>query len=141
MTDLKVHLGKISPVIDNIIQQQSSKNSEFLYLKENLTKSFVSLEEKIADHFDKLKTAIEVRKTSLLQELKKTLLEKQAHLDTYIANEGSEKENNQTELKTQQTLALKKLKNLVLSDQLEFWSDKYFRYYTSNNNSLACFKR
>lgn len=129
MTDLEVHLEKISPAIDNTIQQQqSSNNTEVLHLKEHLIKSFDILEEKIADHFDKLKTTIEVRKTSLLQELKKTLHEKQAHLTTYIANEGSEKENNQTELKTQQMLALKKLKNFIVSDQLEFWSDKYFRY-------------
>lgn len=127
MTDLEVHLEKISPIIDNSLAQPSTNNTEVLYLKEHLIKSFTGLEEKIADHFDKLKATIEARKTVLLQELKKTLLDKQTHLDSYILNEGSEKENDQTELKTKQALSLKKLKSFILSDQLVFWSDKYFR--------------
>ena len=126
MTDIEVHLENISPSIDQSIEQISS--TEVNFLKEHLAKSYAAVEKKIIAHFDDLKASAEKRKNLLVEELKKALVDKTTYLNAYLASEGCEKENNQIELRAQKVIELKKLKSYVLSEQLDFWSDKYFRY-------------
>ena len=127
MTDIDVHLEKISPQID---QSENEHKLELISLKENLAKTYNLLEEKIIDHFESLKTAIELRKTIVMQELKKTLNEKQSHMCSFLDNiEASEKENKDHVNKQNQILEIKRIKNFLNNERLEFISDKYFRYY------------
>lgn len=75
-----------------------------------LAKSYTSIEQKINDHFETLKSAIELRKTGLIQELKSAYAKKLGCLnDSKIHTEPAGK-----------------LKSVIDSDKFEFVTDKYF---------------
>jgi len=103
---------------DTIISPQADKSfqklNELTLLKDTITSNLKNIEDKINEHFEGLKTAIELRKTSLIQELKQFLNETQGNLDQNTNNDS----DKQAEIK--------KLKHFLNNEKLEFFAEKYF---------------
>ncbi len=110
-TVLEIDTEKIiSPQADKSFQ----KLNELALLKDTITSNHKNIEDKINEHFEGLKTAIELRKTSLIQELKQFLNETQGNLDQNTNNDS----DKQAEIK--------KLKHFLNNEKLEFFAEKYF---------------
>jgi len=110
--DLKTDSEKM--VISSPLERSFQKLNELTFLKDTITNNFKNVEDKINDHFESLKTTIELRKTSLIIELKKMLNEIQGN---------SSQDNTKNIDKLDE---IKKLKNFLNNEKLEFLVEKYF---------------
>lgn len=134
MNELDVSMEKvIAPVDDKAIEIK--KNNGLVSVKENLTKNFNDIEKKLNEHFDGLKLAVEKRKTFLIDELKKTLIDQEAFLTDSLLVENNEKENNL--VSESQGSELKKLMSFIENEKLELILDKYFSKDNPSDQDLT----